>query len=101
MYDSLAGRDSIVQEYFWCSLFADVKSALTEAEDLKISHQYDDDKRGRVMSLYIMAFSTIPFGNLFAGALAEKIGASYTLTIAGIFCILGSVFFAKQLPTLK
>ncbi len=61
----------------------------------------DDDKRGRVMSLYIMAFSTIPFGNLFAGALAEKIGASYTLTIAGIFCILGSVIFIKQLPALR
>ncbi|MCL1465595.1 MFS transporter [Argonema galeatum] len=61
----------------------------------------DDDKRGRVMSLYIMAFATIPFGNLFAGALAEKIGASYTLTIAGIFCILGSAIFAKQLPALR
>ncbi|MBD2181247.1 MFS transporter [Planktothrix sp. FACHB-1355] len=61
----------------------------------------DDDKRGRVMSLYIMAFSTIPLGNLCAGTLAEKIGASYTLVISGIFCILGALVFVKQLPSLK
>ncbi|MCL1465594.1 hypothetical protein [Argonema galeatum] len=44
VYDSLAVRDSMVKEYFWCSPFADIKSALTEAEDLKICHQYDDSQ---------------------------------------------------------
>ena len=36
----------------------------------------DEDKRGRVMSFYAMAFMGMsPFGNLFAGLMASKIGA--------------------------
>jgi MFS family permease len=62
----------------------------------------DEDKRGRVMSLYTMSFlGMIPFGNLVGGALAEKIGAPYTLIIDGIACILGSIYFAKQFPALR
>lgn len=62
----------------------------------------DDDKRGRVMSLYTMAFlGMVPLGNLFAGALANQIGAPNTTIIGGIFCILGSLLFALQLPTLR
>jgi MFS family permease len=62
----------------------------------------DDDKRGRVMSLYTMSFlGIIPFGSLLGGTLAEHIGATDTLIIAGIACILGSLFFSRQLPKLK
>jgi MFS family permease len=62
----------------------------------------DDDKRGRVMSLYSVSFLGItPFGSLFGGALGDLIGATNTLIIAGITCILGSLFFRKQLRALK
>jgi len=62
----------------------------------------EDDKRSRVMSLYTMAFfGMLPLGNLFAGALANVIGATDTLIVAGVFCILGSLLFARQLPYLK
>jgi MFS family permease len=62
----------------------------------------DDDKRGRVMSLYTMSFLGItPFGSLLGGTLADRIGATTTLLIAGIACILGSLFFSRQLPALK
>jgi MFS family permease len=62
----------------------------------------DDDKRGRVMSLYTMSFLGVtPFGSLLGGALADRIGATGTLIIAGVVCILGSLFFGRQLPTLK
>ncbi|MGI2908919.1 MFS transporter [Tolypothrix sp. VBCCA 56010] len=62
----------------------------------------DDDKRGRVMSIYTMSFlGTIPFGNLLAGFLANHIGATNTLIIDGIACILGSIFFVRQLPALR
>jgi MFS family permease len=62
----------------------------------------EDDKRGRVMSLYTMAFFGVsPFGNLVAGGLANYIGASNTVIIGGIICILGSAVFTKQLPALK
>ncbi len=62
----------------------------------------EDDKRGRIMSLWAMAFiGIVPIGNLFAGVLASRIGAPNTLIIGGSFCILGSLLFAKQLPTLR
>ena len=39
----------------------------------------DEDKRGRVMSFYTMAFfGTAPFGSLLAGALAEPRSARRT-----------------------
>ena len=62
----------------------------------------DDDKRGRVMSLYTMAFMGMaPFGSLAGGSLAGRIGAPYTLIMAGTSCILGSFFFAKKLPLIR
>jgi len=62
----------------------------------------EDDKRGRVMSFFSMSFlGVIPFGSLLGGVLANRIGAPNTLIIDGIACILGFIFFAKQLPALK
>jgi len=62
----------------------------------------EEDKRGRVMSFYAMAFmGMVPFGSLLAGSLANNIGAPYTVMIGGIACILGSVMFAKKLPSLR
>ena len=62
----------------------------------------DDDKRGRVMSFYTMAFmGTAPFGSLLAGGLAHMIGAPYTILIGGISIVIGAVFFACELPRLR
>jgi MFS family permease len=62
----------------------------------------EDDKRGRIMSFYTMAFmGTAPFGSFLAGALAKLIGAPYTVLIGGIACIIGAFFFARRLPALK
>ena len=62
----------------------------------------EDDKRGRVMSLFTMSFlGMVPFGNLFAGFFADRIGATNTLIIGGSFCIIGSLLFARQLPKLR
>lgn len=62
----------------------------------------EDDKRGRVMSLYAMAFMGMaPFGSLLAGSLASKIGAPNTLGIGGASCILGSFMFAKKPPLIR
>jgi MFS family permease len=62
----------------------------------------DEDKRGRVMSLYTMAFmGMVPFGSLLSGSLADRIGAPATIMIGGITCILGSFLFARKLPSLR
>ena len=62
----------------------------------------EEDKRGRVMSFYTMAFMGLsPFGSLFSGGLAEKIGAEQTLLWGGFFCVIAAIFFALQLPKLR
>ena len=55
-----------------------------------------DDKRGRVMSYYTMAFSSVTFGSLLAGTLANNIGAPKTMMLGGIICVTGSLFFAYK-----
>jgi len=62
----------------------------------------EEDKRGRVMSFYTMAFMGLsPFGSLFSGVLAAKIGANNTLLWGGLFCIIAAIVFALHLPTLR
>ncbi|MDP2921704.1 MAG: MFS transporter [Candidatus Omnitrophota bacterium] len=62
----------------------------------------DDDKRGRVMSFYTMAFMGMaPIGSLLAGWLATGLGARNTLIISGISCIIAAVIFAFRVPYLK
>jgi MFS family permease len=61
-----------------------------------------EDKRGRVMSYYTMAFvGMAPFGSLLAGGLAHLVGAPVTLMITGAFCILGAGWFTAQLPNIR
>lgn len=62
----------------------------------------DDDKRGRVMSFYSMAFmGMVPLGSLIAGTMAHYVGAPMTVIIGGICCIIGAYSFARVLPKLK
>jgi MFS family permease len=62
----------------------------------------EDDKRGRVMSFFAMAFMGMsPFGNLIAGAMADKIGAPNTVLISGVICIIGAIIFLTRLPSLR
>ncbi len=62
----------------------------------------DDDKRGRIMSFYTMAFMGMaPLGSLLAGGMATKFGASNTLIISGLCCIVASIVFAYRVPFLK
>jgi MFS family permease len=62
----------------------------------------DDEKRGRVMSFYTMAFlGTVPLGSLIAGWLSSRIGAPRTLMAGGVCCIIGGALFARALPILR
>ena len=62
----------------------------------------DDEKRGRVMSFYAMAFlGMVPFGSLLAGYLAARIGAPETVMVNGVVCLIGSLWFARRLPAIR
>src|SRR4051812_16965054 len=55
-----------------------------------------DDKRGRVMSFYSIAFQGIaPFGSLFAGMIANRVGPPLTLAIGGALCLVAAGWFAS------
>ena len=60
----------------------------------------DEDKRARVISMYVMCFlGFAPIGNFTAGALAELIGAQWTLFACGLIVVLAGGTFALGLKT--
>jgi MFS family permease len=62
----------------------------------------DEDKRGRVMSLFAMSvFGTVPLGSLMAGALASRMGAQNTIMVGGVACVVAAVVFLRALPELQ
>jgi predicted MFS family arabinose efflux permease len=62
----------------------------------------DDDKRGRVMALFAMAFLGVaPLGSIWGGAVATLLGAPATVTIAAVGCFATATYFALRLPKLR
>lgn len=87
----------------WISLFvifavgfgmmAQMASANTILQNLT-----DDDKRGRVMSFFTMAFMGMsPFSGLLGGVVASHLGASATMFLSGLCCLLGVLLFSRRL----
>ncbi len=61
-----------------------------------------EDKRGRVMSYYTMAFvGMAPFGSLLAGGLAHRLGAPHAVMITGACCLAGAFWFSTQLRSIR
>jgi MFS family permease len=61
-----------------------------------------EDKRGRVMSYYTIAFvGMAPFGSLLAGSLAHWISAPLTVILNGTAVLAGAAWFAARLPAVR
>ncbi|MBI1740673.1 MAG: MFS transporter [Acidobacteriales bacterium] len=61
-----------------------------------------DQLRGRVMALYSMMFMGMaPFGALFGGALADRVGAPITVALGGVASVIGAIWFGRELPELR
>ncbi len=61
----------------------------------------EENKLGRVMSLFAMAYMGMaPFGSLFGGFVADRFGAAVTLECGGVACCLGAIVFYRALPLL-
>ncbi len=72
------------------------------ASNTLIQTLVDEDKRGRIMSLYTTAFMGVaPFGSLLAGALAHRMGAENAVLLGGISCTIGVIVFMKFLPAIQ
>ena len=61
-----------------------------------------DELRGRVMSIYSLTFfGGMPLGALWAGALAQVIGAPLTIVVSAVIALLCAVFFWVRVPQLR
>ncbi len=96
-----------VSTSFWLSLFTLVFTGFGMMTQMTACNTIlqvlcDDDKRGRVMSFYTMAFmGTIPFGNLLAGCMAKAFGSEWAVFVGGISCIVGVIFFILKIPAIR
>jgi MFS family permease len=62
----------------------------------------DDDMRGRLMSFFIVAvMGMAPIGSLVAGWVADRIGESKTVIIAGAASLVAAILFLLKLATLR
>ena len=91
---------------FWLSAVLLVVSGFalmlaTASVNTVIQTLVSDRMRGRVMSLYAMAFIGVtPVGSLAGGALATRFGAPWTVAIGGLACVALAVVFQPKLATL-
>ena len=62
----------------------------------------DEGKRGRVMSLYTMAFlGGMPVGSLLTGTLAHQLGTTVATCTNGAACLILGYLFYRQLPRFR
>lgn len=93
--------------WFWLSMILMFVSGVGMMLNMAASNTVlqtivDEDKRGRVMSLYTMAvFGMVPFGSLLGGSLADSLGCPATLAIGGLSCLVGSLLFLNALPEVR
>ena len=93
--------------WLWLSLFVLIFTGFGMMESMAASNTIlqtivAEDKRGRVMSFYSMAFAGMaPFGSLLAGISAQHVGAPLTLAVCGILSIGAAGWFATKLPRIR
>ena len=92
---------------FWLSMVTVLIAGMGMMQGMAASNTViqtlvSEDKRGRVMSYYTMAFvGMAPFGSLLAGTLASAIGAPLTVIANGSVVLLGAAWFYTRLPALR
>jgi MFS family permease len=92
---------------FWLSMVMVLFAGMGMLQGMAVSNTViqtvvSEDKRGRVMSYYTMAFiGMTPFGSLLAGTMANLIGAPLTVVVSGVAILLAAVWFATRLPAVR
>jgi MFS family permease len=67
-----------------------------------VQSMVDDQKRGRVLSLFVMARRGVEsLGSLLLGAVASWVGTPGTLMIGGAICLLAVAAFARKLASIR
>jgi MFS family permease len=93
--------------WFWLSVILLVPVGYSvmlqmSSSNTLIQAMVPDHLRGRAMAVYTMMFMGMaPMGALFAGAMADRVGAPMTVTIGGLTAMLGAAYFYRNLPKLR
>lgn len=62
----------------------------------------DDDKRGRIMSLYVLfSMGSFPVGSLIAGTMADRYGVPLTLRGQALLVLLAAMLFATRIRHMR
>jgi len=92
---------------FWLSMIMVLIAGMGMMQGMAASNTViqtlvSDDKRGRVMSYYTMAFMGMaPFGSLLAGSMAHAMGAPWTVVVSGSVVLAGAAWFTTRLPAVR
>ena len=88
---------SIILSVFLLALVGFGSMVLLAGSNTLLQTVVAEDKRGRVMSILIMAFMGLtPFGCMAAGALATRIGVGNTVIASGLVTIMIAFAFASR-----
>ena len=96
-----------LSHWFWVSMLTVLIAGMGMMQGMAASNTIiqtlvPEDKRGRVMSYYTMAFMGMaPFGSLLAGSMASTFGAPLTVIASGAVVLLGAVWFFTRLPSIR
>jgi MFS family permease len=93
--------------WFWLSMILLIPVGYSvmlqmSSSNTLIQAMVPDELRGRIMAVYTMMFMGMaPMGSLFAGALAARIGAPWTVAIGGFGAMIGATIFFRKIPSLR
>jgi MFS family permease len=96
-----------LSHWFWLSMITVLIAGIGMMQGMASSNTIiqtlvTEDKRGRVMSYYTMAFMGMsPFGSLLAGSMASTFGAPLTVIVSGSVVLLGAAWFFTRLPAIR
>jgi MFS family permease len=96
-----------LSHWFWLSMVMVFIAGMGMMQGMAASNTIiqtlvSEDKRGRVMSYYTMAFMGMaPFGSLLAGSMASAFGAPITVIANGAVVLLGAAWFFTRLPSIR
>lgn len=87
----------------FCLLFAGLGGMLViVSNNTLVQNILDEDKRGRVMSLFAAAvLGGMPLGSLWTGWLAEHLGIAWATSFNACACVALGVLFVRQRPRLR
>lgn len=96
-----------LSRWFWLSMVCVLVAGVGMMQGMAASNTIiqtlvSEDKRGRVMSFYTMAFMGMtPFGSLLAGSLATAIGAPMTIVVTGTVILFAATWYYTRLRAIR